>query len=175
MELKSSIETLTAKYKAGNPACFEELYQLLSPSVFAFVSHRTSSRESALDVTQDSFIELSRALSSFTYQSDGAFYAFVYTIVRRQLAKHYAGTAKHATASEATLETVADGTVSRETTLSVEAALQELDERAREIVVLHHWSRYTFGEIADILDMTESAVRVRHHRAQATLANLLNS
>ncbi len=173
MESKSRIETLTAEYTAGNPACFEELYQLLSAPVFAFVSHRTSTRESALDVTQDSFIELSRALKNFMYQSDGAFYAFVYTIVRRCLGKHYAATAKHATVDEAVLETVVAEEVSRETTLGVEAALLKLDEQTREIVVLHHWARHTFSEIAAILHMTESAVRVRHHRAQTTLLNLL--
>jgi RNA polymerase sigma factor (sigma-70 family) len=175
MESTSRIETLTAEYKAGNTASFEELYHLLAPSVFAYISHRTATRELAKDATQDSFVELSKALTQFTYQSDPAFYAFVFTIVRRQLAKQYAHTAKHAHVHDEILETLADAHVSRETTLSVQVALEELDECSREIIVLHHWSRYTFGEIATILHMTESAVRVRHHRARATLANLLTS
>ena len=175
MEPTRNIETLTAEYKAGDTACFEELYRLLLPAVFAYVSHRTSTREQALDVTQDSFIELSRSLAGFTYRSDGAFYAFLFTIVRRQLAKHYGLVKKHDTADEEVLHSVPNGEPAAEVSLAVRAALEALDERAREIVVLHHWSRYTFGEIAAILHMTESAVRVRHHRAQATLRTVLTS
>jgi RNA polymerase sigma factor (sigma-70 family) len=175
MKSDRSIQLLVAEYQSGNRACFEELYQLLTPAIFAFVSHRTATRELAKEVTQDSFVELSKALAQFTYQSDSAFYAFVFTIVRRQLAKQYAQNAKHSSVGEDALETVADSEVSRETTLSVQVALEKLDERSREIVVLHHWSRYTFVEIAAILHMTESAVRVRHHRARATLATLLTS
>ena len=62
-----------------------------------------------------------------------------------------------------------------ELTHSVHRALEQLDECSREIVVLHHWSRYTFAEIAAIINMNESAVRVRHHRARATLASVLNA
>jgi RNA polymerase sigma factor (sigma-70 family) len=67
----------------------------------------------------------------------------------------------------------ASETTSPETTLALTEALKQLDECSREIVVLHHWSRYTFGEIATIVDMTEEAVRVRHHRAKAVLKDLL--
>lgn len=175
MELKRTLKTIIADYKTGNTASFEELYHLLLPSLFAFVSHRTATREIAKDVTQDSFIEISRALQNFTYKSDGEFYAFVYTIVRRRLAQHYKEGAKHATVEGIEVDNLTNEISSPETNLSVREALQKIDECSREIVVLHHWSRYTFVEIATILNMTESAVRVRHHRARATLATLLTS
>jgi RNA polymerase sigma factor (sigma-70 family) len=175
MEFKRTLKTIIADFKTGNTASFEELYRLLLPSLFAFISHRTSTREAAKDVTQDSFVEISKALAGFTYQSDGEFYAFVFTIVRRKLAQHYKEGAKHNTVEGVEMDDLSKETPSSETILSVQQALQKIDECSREIVVLHHWSRYTFSEIATILNMTESAVRVRHHRARATLATLLTS
>lgn len=175
MEIKRTLKIIIADYKSGNSASFAELYHLLLPAIFAFISHRTATRGAAKDITQDSFVEISRALQNFTYQSDGEFYAFVYTIVRRRLAQHYKERAKHATVEGIEMDNIAKEISSPETKFSVQEALQKIDECSREIVVLHHWSRYTFVEIANILNMTESAVRVRHHRARATLATLLTS
>jgi RNA polymerase sigma-70 factor (ECF subfamily) len=164
-------KTLLEEVRAGNSASAECLYQKLVSPVFAFVAHRTVTRDDAKELTQDCLVELFQALPRFTYLSEGAFHAFVFTIVRRQLAKYYGLTKKHAT--EDLSSTFAAPSDSPETTLALKAALNELDECSREIVVLHHWSRYTFGEIATIVDMTEEAVRVRHHRAKATLKDLL--
>jgi RNA polymerase sigma-70 factor (ECF subfamily) len=102
----------------------------------------------------------------------------VFVITRRKLARYYNEAEKHGgvsgliefnedTMSEASTETPAD------LRLDVAQALDTLEETTREILVLHHFSRYTFGEIALLLDMTESAVRVRHHRAVQTLAEHL--
>ncbi len=57
MEFKRTLKTIIADFKTGNTASFEELYHLFLPAIFAFVSHRTVTREVAKDVTQDSFIE----------------------------------------------------------------------------------------------------------------------
>jgi RNA polymerase sigma factor (sigma-70 family) len=71
------------------------------------------------------------------------------------------------------LDTVAARTEGHDTRLDVVTALDTLDEHTREIVVLHHFSGYSFVEIAPIMRMTESAVRVRHHRALKSLHDTL--
>jgi RNA polymerase sigma-70 factor (ECF subfamily) len=171
MNTTYDVKTLIEEVRAGNSVSAERLYQKLISPVFAFVTYRTATRDDAKDISQDCIVEVFRALPRFTYQSEGAFHAFVFTIVRRQLAKYYGHAKRHAT--EELSPTVAAPSDSPETTLALKTALEGLDECSREIVVLHHWSRYTFGEIATILDMTEEAVRVRHHRAKATLKSLL--
>lgn len=166
-----SLETLIVDAQAGDTGSFEELHRQLIGPVFAFVAYRTSSRDDAKAVAEDSLAEVFLALPRFVYQSDAAFHAFVFTIARRQLARYYAALKKHA--SEDVTEFLAEVSSDHETERSLRAALDSLDERAREIVILHHWSRYTFGEIAAMLDMTEEAVRVRHHRAKATLKTII--
>lgn len=172
MESVINIERVVSEAALGNEASFEQLYAHLVDRVFLFVSARTSNRTEALDVTQDTFVELYKALPGFRYERDAAFYSFVFTIARRQLAQHYGKNAKHKV-SELNEETIPSGDVPQELTTEVQQALQTLDDRSREIVVLHHWARYTFAEIATLINMTESAVRVRHHRARAHLAETL--
>ena len=154
---------------------FRQLYALVQPKVFAYVSYRTTVREQAIDVTQDILLELYQSLPTFVYHSDAEFYGFVFTITRRKLARHYAN--KHTQASLRQSDVDIDETIATsgmsELELSVRQALEQLDQIDREIIVLHHWSRYTFAEIGTMVNMTEGAVRTRHHRAEAKLADLL--
>lgn len=167
------IKVIVKQSAEGNSESFRALYNHLVERVFIFVVARVNGRELAREITQDVFVELHKSLKNFSYQSDAAFYSFLFTIVRRQLARRYSEQKKYATAE---LEESLHGVVpSVETEFAVENALNALDECSREIVVLHHWSRFTFAEIGEIINMTEGAVRVRHHRARATLASLLTS
>jgi RNA polymerase sigma factor (sigma-70 family) len=171
-EQTAHIQALVHASQAGDSEASRALYEHLIDKVFAYVRYRTSSEDTAIDLTQDVFIDLYRALANFTYSSLQEFYGFVFTITKRKLAKHYA----HVHTQREKQTTVFDE--ERFTTTAPEVglesdiarALETLDEVAREIVVLHHWSRYSFGEIAALIEMTESAVRVRHHRALKLLS-----
>lgn len=169
------LRTLLAEENRLTTVGFQQLYALVQPKVFAFVQYRTTTREQAIDLTQDILLELYQALTSFIYHSDAEFYGFLFTITRRSLARHYAH--KHTKATLQQSDVDIDETVSvigaSELELSVRQALEQLAEDERDIMVLHHWSRYTFAEIGVMVNMTEGAVRTRHHRARAKLAHLL--
>jgi RNA polymerase sigma-70 factor (ECF subfamily) len=169
------LRTLLAEDRRLTAVGFQQLYALVQPKVFAFVQYRTTTREQAIDLTQDILLELYQALTLFVYRSDAEFYGFLFTITRRALARHYAH--KHTKAALQQSDIEIDETVSAsdvsELELSVRQALEQLAEDERDIIVLHHWSRYTFAEIGVMVNMTEGAVRTRHHRARAKLAHLL--
>jgi RNA polymerase sigma-70 factor (ECF subfamily) len=57
--------------------------------------------------------------------------------------------------------------------LRVRAALQGLSERDREVVMLAEWEGLTTSEIATVLACSDSAAKVRLHRARRRLALLL--
>ena len=57
----------------------------------------------------------------------------------------------------------------------VARALDELSDQDREILVLRYLDQITFGEIAAILDISESAARLRHYRALRRLRPVLDS
>lgn len=170
-----ALSTLVADVKLGKSEAFRSLFDLLEPQVYAFVRYRVRDHESAQDLVQDSLIGVFRALPDFTVLSTGQFYQYVYTIVRRQLAQHY--NSKHVAVSPSRVDSDESSWMAPAEDLSIAGdvarALGSLDPVTREIVVFHHWSRYTFAEIAEILGLEEGAVRTRHHRAKEKLAALL--
>ncbi len=56
---------------------------------------------------------------------------------------------------------------------TVEAALAQLPEAQREAIVLHRFEGFSFREIAELLGVTETAVKVRAHRGYERLRELL--
>ncbi|MFM2374807.1 MAG: hypothetical protein RLZZ234_802 [Candidatus Parcubacteria bacterium] len=165
------IRELVLSSIAGSTVSFKALYELLIDRVYGYLRVRTSREEDATDIAQDAFVELYKSLPTFAYRSRDEFFAYVFVIVRRTLARHYAN--KHTKQRHIT-DSFDDSSVASpqehvEIAHDVMRALSTLDETSREIVILHHYGRNTFPEIAKILGMQESAVRVRHHRALKTL------
>jgi len=177
MEQAQDVKRLVLRAVAEEAGAFEALYEHLVDKVFAYVKYRTSREEDALDLTQEICIDLYKALPRFQYESTPQFYSFVFVIVKRKLAKWYAHIETNINAQAAALDenntsfSLNDGDAVAQDEVS--RALAQLEAETREIVVLHHWARYTFKEIASLIDMTESAVRVRHHRALKTLSALI--
>jgi RNA polymerase sigma-70 factor (ECF subfamily) len=60
-------------------------------------------------------------------------------------------------------------------TRTVEAALAQLPEAQREAIVLHRFEGFSFKQIAEMLGVTETAVKVRAHRGYERLRTLLAS
>ena len=172
----NDIKTLVTKSATGDNESCKKLYEHLADKVFAYVHYRVATREQAVDVTQDVFIDLFPALATFVYQSREQFYAFVFVITRRKIARHYANTKSTAKQTFDEVHMSESNSLTSEANplqLDIRVALQTLDEVARDIVILHHWSLYTLKEIAVLKEMNESAVRVRHHRALKQLAKRL--
>ncbi len=171
-----ALRAMVEESSRGNAGAFKELYDALVNRVFGYLASRTD-RTTATDLTQDCFVEIWKALPSFKYRSEPEFHSFVFIIVKRTLAKHYGS--KHTKSSKETVEldeeNISSESKNETSRVEIEQALATLDETAREIIILHHWSRYTFPEIAEMLNMTESAVRTRHHRTLAALQTNLTS
>lgn len=55
----------------------------------------------------------------------------------------------------------------------IQLLLEDLSPDDRLAVVLRYWYDYSYTEIADIMDMTESAIKSRLFRARRTLADKL--
>lgn len=167
------LQALLTNKSAGAATQFKTVYAHLVDKIYGYVSYRVTTKEVATDLVQDIFVELYSALPSFTYQSDAQFYSFVFTITKRKLAKYYEQNKKEAAVQILDTDLLASPQTDTDTKDMVTRALATLEDTTKEIVILHHWSRYTFAEIASLLDMTESAVRVRHHRAVQSLSTTL--
>jgi RNA polymerase sigma-70 factor (ECF subfamily) len=56
----------------------------------------------------------------------------------------------------------------------VRLALEQLSETDRELLVMHYMERLSVDEIGSILELGESAVKMRHMRALQKLRKLLD-
>ncbi len=171
MAQPESLEHLVNGSVAGDPEAFRVLAGKLDAKLFGYVRSRAASRDEALDLTADILVDVWRALKSFRYESDAAFYRFVYTIAKRHL---YRSWKRETPLSLEGLGEEPSDSPSYENA-SVAVAVEKLPRSDRDIVVLRHWSGFSFKEIGDQLQMNETAIRVRHHRALTKLRASLSS
>ncbi len=65
-------------------------------------------------------------------------------------------------------------TLRREHSAAIQALLNTLSPDYRAVVILRYWYDYSYAEIADIMDTTESAVKSRLFRARQALADRID-
>lgn len=173
MNGETSLQELIELSIARDTHAFERLVGMLDRKLFGFLCSRTRSRDEALDSLQETFVALWVALARFTYRSDEGFYRFLYTTAKRKLPRR--NPLQSVLLGDA--PEIPDESFARAATVKgdVGSALLRLDDAARDIVTLHHWSGFTFKEIGAMLVMSEGAVRVRHHRALEKMRSALTA
>jgi RNA polymerase sigma factor (sigma-70 family) len=126
------------------------------------------------DVLQTTFLSIVR--SRGRYQRGAAFRPWLYTVAvnaaRDYLRRHRR---EEPRSTDEIPDTPADPTPLPDPglTRTVEAALAQLPESQREAIVLHRFEGFSFREIAELLGVTETAVKVRAHRGYERLRVLL--
>jgi len=175
------IERVVREACDGSREAFRVLYDILNDKLFVYASSRVSDRERALDLVQETFVALWEQLPKFTYHGEGAFYSFVYTILKRKMARGYEHEKRDALSLDERMETLGDADLELshiphyEDYRYLARVIGDLPDGAREVIALRYWSQFSFKEIADALDITETTAKVRHHRAMKTLREQLEN
>lgn len=152
---------------------FDDHYRI----VMAYALRRTRETDDAHDVTSETFAVAWRRLDDVPTDRD-AQVSWLLATARRVLANHYRSQRRRKALQD---RVTADGQhgVSRdvgEATTEVDlvrSALNELPEIDREILRLAAWEDLPHAQIAEILELSVSAVSVRLHRARQRLADVL--
>ena len=155
----------------GDNSAFHQLYEHLSDQLFRFILARCQSRQDALDLLQDIFIDLWKAMSRFKYSSDQEFYGFVYRIARRKLAKYYKSNPKIVEFNEEYIKENFE--INHQDDWLITKVLPRIKTKYRQVLELRYWSDFSFAQIAKALDLKESTVKVQHHRALKQLNNIM--
>lgn len=170
----TQLHILVKEARNGSEEAFREIFELLSDRLFLYTLSHTKSREDALDIVQETFVELWVGLSKFSYRSDEEFYGFTFTILKRKLFRYYKR-AKYNTAPIEDYEMDASYEMEKEDYRYLLKQISSLAEKYQELLRLRYWSGMTFGEISSVLGISESAAKVRHHRAIQKLRVNLNN
>ncbi|MBX3191637.1 MAG: sigma-70 family RNA polymerase sigma factor [Labilithrix sp.] len=171
---------------AGDASALDTLLRTIKPHVERQLLRYPVSDEDRRDALQATLMQIVRRLGSFRAESSFSTWLFRVTanealMLMRSRRRHRARVVEGLDWEElATLPSSNDNEIQidvsaelRERDARVRDALEELPADYRDVVVAHYHMDLGLQEIADRLDITESAVRSRLHRARTRLRTLL--
>ena len=171
---------LVKKSQLGDKSAFEELIKRHQDLVFSLSFKLTGNRELANDVAQEAFIRAWKAIEKF--RGDSTFGTWIYRItvntawtLRKKAKKHYSLNIEDTQEPVVIDEKKDPELVAINSDLSVvlRKALNQIPLEQRIIVELKNIEGRSHKEIADYLDISVTAAKVRLHRAHQKLRNIL--
>jgi RNA polymerase sigma-70 factor (ECF subfamily) len=170
------LKVLVEDAKNGDKEAFREIFELASDRIFAYAYSRTGNRDDALDITQETFIDLWDGLKKLEFRSEEAFYGLVFLIAKRKIYRIYKA---HKTNKTVSIEESKEAALKEGSKVEIDSGgyldkyIAMLTEKYRNVLKLRYFSGMTFGEIANNLDIKNTTAKVWHHRAIKKLKVLL--
>jgi len=176
---KSETELVDAA-RVGDARALQELLERVSPLVFRYGMRMCGGRpEDAEDVLQDTLITLARTVGDFRGASSLS--TWLYTIARSQCSRKRRKSrfapreleSLHGEPGRAAVDRADDARgpdeelAGREVGRVLERAIDDLDPKYREVLILRDVEGLTAPEVAEVLGMRLEAVKTRLHRARA--------
>jgi RNA polymerase sigma-70 factor (ECF subfamily) len=174
----------------GEPDALDALIRATYADVYALCRRMLADPDEAADATQEVFVRVMRSVLGF--RGESAFGTWLHrvtvnvclTALRRRSRARAAGMVAGGTpfampGEELALVSSDDDPADRAVTADLasrsEQALAELPEDARAVVVLRDIEGMSTREVAEMLGVTETVVKVRLHRAHARLRKMVLS
>lgn len=182
-----SDEELILLFQKEDREAFSQLVNRYKDRLVNFLFRYTGSRDEAEDIAQDTFLRLYRL--KHTYKEVGKFSSWFYTIALNQAKSHIRDKRRHA--AQPLLQTFGDEEreldVKSEERLPdeqimledegryIQRAINRLEEKHKEIIILRDIQDLEYEEIAGILSIPVGTVKSRINRARESLKAELES
>lgn len=167
-------------------AAFEQLVETYQDRIYDFCVRMVTDREEALDLTQETFASVYQHVARF--RQEAKLSTWVFRIARnlclnrlKYLDRRGAGSSIALDAvPDAALQSAEDAPQKPDDALAsarernrVQAAIAQLEEEQRVLVVLRDIEGLSYDEIVGVTDLPEGTVKSRLHRAREKLAEIL--
>ena len=193
---KKGDHDLVQRVQAGDSAAFRTLFDKYHRRAFAVAMGVVKNEDDALDAVQEAFVKVHKNIHKF--QGSSSFYTWLYRIVMNVSIDHVRRTSRRRSldfderALHEESEVAGDGALvpsvtnsnpgraalRRELGGAIQAALQELPEHHRAVIVLREIEGMSYEEMAEALEVPKGTVmsRLFHARKkmQAALAPYLS-
>jgi RNA polymerase sigma-70 factor, ECF subfamily len=178
-------DELLARVRQGDGPARQQLLarhrQQLRRMIAVRLDRRLAARVDPSDVVQETLAEADRKLGKYLQERPLPFYPWLRRIAAERLAKLHR---RHLDAGRRSARREETGIAASDTSPSeqfareerrqrLQAALAQLSERDREVLVLRYLEQLSTRETAAVLDISEGAVKLRHLRALERLRDLL--
>lgn len=145
--------------------------------IYRYVRRRARSEADAEDITQEVFADAAAALERLAPLTESHALAWLYTVAQRRIADEGRRSSRRVHPADVPLDLAPTppaeygSGVARE----ISAALRELPEAQRRVVVTKLFDGLSFAEIADKLGITEAAAKMRCLRGLEQLRSILRN
>ncbi len=161
---------------------FNQVYETHRQGLHAFLFGRSGSPEVALDLLQEVFLRAWRNLHTLQAMPPAQHRYWLFTVARNLLADHYRRQATRSAGEAELQQNPCTGIASQapdaqliqeEEIRRVDAAIQQLPEDLRTVLVMRVLGELTSAEIGATLDKPAGTVRYQLHRARKQLAEAI--
>lgn len=170
------------KVKAGELDKLGLLFERYNRRLYSYFYRLTYRRDISEDLVQGVFERVIKY--RHTYTGDGAFSTWIYQVARNMHADHFRDHQKRDSqddlfdpemvkSDEMATEFEFESENSRELRL-LEAALDRLDPEKKETLILSRYQGFKYTEIAEIMDCSVGAVKVRIFRTLNELKEIIS-
>jgi len=175
-------QDLIQRFQRGQPGAFDALFERYKDYVYRVAFFVTRNSGDAEEATQETFLDLLRALPRFKIQGPARFETWLYKItVNRCRSRFRRKRPPSADWDELADELVAGvngdpehSALKRETRDAIWRAVDNLPGAQREVVALRYLCDLSYDEIAEALDINQGTVKSRlfyaHKALQASLS-----
>jgi RNA polymerase sigma-70 factor, ECF subfamily len=171
-------ERLVEEFRRGRRAAFDELVARHESRVYAVALRMTGHREDALDVTQDVFISMLRALPRF--RAEARVSTWIHRVTVNAALDHLRRRARRPVEELRDIHDRPiddrgpdDAAIAGDRAHEVRAAIMALAPEQRAVIVLHDLEDLDYREVAAALEIPLGTVKSRIHRARLELARHL--
>ena len=166
-----SDNAIMIKVKSGDLASLGILFERYNKILFGFFFRITSNRDVSEDLVQITFERILKYRKQF--RGEGKFYTWMYSISRNVLADHFKRNKRRGISVElnehhenlGSLHDNDDSEWMEEKHLVLKLAMEKLDEEKRELLILSRYQGLKYKEIAELMESTEGAIRIKIFRA----------
>ena len=153
----------------------EQIYNDFHDKVYGYIVSKINHKQNAEDLTSEVFVKVYEKLDSFD-KSKASLSTWIYTITRNTLIDYYRTRKVLGEIPDEleSLTTVEDNVINEEMLETFANALESLDERERDIIVLRYYSGKTLKEIAEGLQISYAYVKILQNKAFEQLRKYFN-
>jgi RNA polymerase sigma-70 factor (ECF subfamily) len=168
-----------ARHLAGDET-FERIYNLLYERIYAHLYHRTRDQHLTEDLLGRTFMQAQHFLRDHPWRLIRVV-PWLYRIADNELRQHRRYRLRHPTTGDEVLGFRASPQPGPDALLErkeegerVREAVDRLEPRDREIVIMSYWQELSLRRIARILELPEGTVKSRIQRARRKLERMLD-
>lgn len=163
------LESLIRSAKNGDEQAITKLITIHKALVFTIVLRMTNDYDASQDLTQETFIKVFMNIRKV--KSAEHFRPWMCTIARNLVRDYFRKVKRHSTISFDNIKDL-HGQSNIELTrrrMIIQNALAQLTEKDRMLLTLAYYQGMSFDEVAQVMKMTASNVKISMHRARRRL------